>query len=87
MQRYLISYDIADDRLRQKAARLLKRHGERIQKSVFLVKENATALRSLQQALLEMLTEEDSLLLRPCCDACYARASITGADSPVVLVA
>ncbi|MCB0551114.1 MAG: CRISPR-associated endonuclease Cas2 [Phaeodactylibacter sp.] len=71
MTSYLISYDIGDDRLREKLAALLQREGcTRIQKSVFFAPKFAIKeLRALQAALHALvngkLEEGDSVLCVP----------------------
>jgi CRISPR-associated endonuclease Cas2 len=68
---YVISYDIADDRLRAKTAKLLERHGcHRVQKSVFtFARAGKRALTALDQALHRLLDgqllPDDSLLVFP----------------------
>ena len=87
MRRCLIAYDITDNRIRYKVARLLEKHGSRIQRSVFLVETGEAALRRLEANLTELLEESDNLLLLPCCDACFARAVMAGPPPPVEMVA
>lgn len=63
VRRYLISYDIADDRRRDKMAKLLLGHGDRIQYSVFLVEAKPSRFIRLRRDLISVLrTSEDSLL-------------------------
>ena len=68
---YLISYDIADDRLRTRAVKVLARHGcRRLQKSVFLARDfSPEELQRLRAELLPLLQTRadpaDSLLCLP----------------------
>jgi CRISPR-associated protein Cas2 len=68
---YFISYDISDDRQRDKTARMLGEQGcKRVQKSVFLAPGfSAVEIRKLQQLLagriVPMLAGEDSILCIP----------------------
>lgn len=68
---YFISYDISDDRQRDRAARLLGERGcKRVQKSVFLAPHfQAREIRELQALLNRQLTPhlgpEDSILCIP----------------------
>lgn len=68
---YLISYDIQDNRLRLKAAKLLLQHGlYRLQYSVFMGTVGDTAIRRLQISLDSLgtdpaWTESDTLLILP----------------------
>lgn len=77
MPRYLLSYDIASDSIRQKAARMLKKRGRRLQKSVFLLNCSQTRREKLEKELLAILEDEDSLLVFPLCEKCYADALTT----------
>jgi len=71
MTNYLISYDISDDRLRTRAAKLLERRGcKRLQKSVFFApRYSARELRDLRAELRQLLkqgkVETDSVLCVP----------------------
>ncbi len=71
MTNYLISYDISSDRLRNKVAKTLERHGcKRIQKSVFFAPAYApTELKRLRADLSKLMTpvadSDDSILCVP----------------------
>lgn len=71
MTNYLISYDISSDRLRNKVAKMLERHGcKRVQKSVFFAPEYTPAeLRRLRADLSKIMTAatggDDSILCVP----------------------
>lgn len=59
MHSYLVCYDIDDDRERTRTARLLERHGQRVQYSVFeLHLRGAVQLQALQQQLREILGDD-----------------------------
>lgn len=63
-RRFLISYDIVDDRRRDRVAKLLLRHGDRVQYSVFLVDAKPSRFIRLRRALISAIhIREDSLLL------------------------
>ncbi len=47
----VICYDIADDRRRNRVARLLEGHGERVQESVFECHLDAARVRQLKAAV------------------------------------
>lgn len=49
--RYVISYDIADDKRRRLVARIMEGYGYRVQYSVFECDLNKTQLRALKSAL------------------------------------
>lgn len=62
--RYLIAYDIADDRRRAKLASRLKAYGERIQFSVFIVDVKPARIVRLRALLLKILEPtEDSVAI------------------------
>ncbi len=79
MNFYLISYDIPDDKRRQRVARLLEAHGERVQYSVFeclLKKKDFETLRKKLRACLE--EDEDSLRIYRLCPVCVERVETWG---------
>ena len=71
MTSYIISYDIGDDRLREKVAAFLQREGcSRVQKSVFFAPQfRIKELRALQAGLHALvngkLAENDSVISVP----------------------
>lgn len=90
---YLICYDIADDRRRNRVANLLEGFGRRVQYSVFeavLDRRLFDKLLSQLQALLD--PADDSLTIYPVCAACVPRRIAMGLSAadwvqePVVFV-
>ncbi len=77
----VIAYDIAEDRRRQKVARLLADHGgTRIQFSVFELELSPDRLRDLQLRLAALIRPaRDRLHFYPVCRACFAKATSIGA--------
>jgi CRISPR-associated protein Cas2 len=62
--RYLIAYDIPDDRRRDRLAKCLQRHGDRIQFSVFVVDASPARLVRLEAEVRSIaLLTEDSVLI------------------------
>lgn len=59
----LIAYDISDDRRLRRVAKVLKRYGIRIEKSVFTCDLEAAKIVKLQQELYECSAREDTILL------------------------
>jgi CRISPR-associated protein Cas2 len=55
----VVAYDVADDRRRNRIARMLEGHGDRVQESVFELFIDRPRLRRLQRQLLEWLDEEE----------------------------
>jgi CRISPR-associated protein Cas2 len=82
MNSYLVCYDIDDNRERQRTAKLLERHGQRVQYSVFeLHLRNAAQLRDLQQGLRDILGDDSDEVrfYRLTANAISASHSLSGA--------
>lgn len=63
-RRYLIAYDIVDDRRRTKISDVLGAHGDRIQYSVFIVDIRRARLIRLHERLTKLMNlTEDSILI------------------------
>lgn len=63
MHRFLIAYDIPDDRRRGRVSKCLQRHGDRIQYSVFIVDASrARMLRLRQEISAIVISAMDSVL-------------------------
>ena len=77
--RYVIAYDIPDDRRRLKVARALEGHGERVQYSVFECQLTGKQFRALWQELGELIQPvEDSLRVYRLCPVCAAWVKTAG---------
>lgn len=62
--RFLIAYDITDDRRRDRVARCLQRHGDRVQFSVFIVDVNPARILRLRRELSAIIVvDADSVLI------------------------
>ena len=61
--RYVICYDIADDRRRGKVAKLLEGLGRRVQKSVFECDLTHRRLQAVMKIISNLMEEDD------CCSA------------------
>ena len=60
---YLVCYDVADDKRRDRVFRVCKNHGMHLQFSVFECDLNATELAGLQRELLDEIScSEDQVL-------------------------
>jgi CRISPR-associated protein Cas2 len=88
----VVSYDIADTRRRSKVARVLKAHGERVQKSVFDCLLDDRRLLELQ-AKLKLLIDEnvDSVRYYRLCSRCEGSIDVQGfgtvqEDEDIILV-
>lgn len=86
MRHCLIAYDVRENRSRAAIARLLEKEGERLQKSLFLVRGSPEKLKRLERELQEMLGESDSLLVLPLCRHCLAEGEFYGSAPPLLLI-
>ncbi|BBX73995.1 CRISPR-associated endonuclease Cas2 [Mycobacterium shinjukuense] len=63
-RRFLIAYDIPDDRRRDRLAKRLERHGDRVQYSVFVVDASPARIARLKNEISTIIvTALDSVLL------------------------
>lgn len=63
-RRYLVAYDISDDRRRTRIARCLQEYGDRVQYSVFVVDVRPARLVRLRTLLEDLIdVHADSVLL------------------------
>ena len=85
MRWYLIAYDVSKSGVRDKCARLLQKRGRRVQKSVFMLKCGAAAMRKLEQELHNILEQSDSLFILPVCERCL-QSSIYMGELPPLLI-
>lgn len=82
--RYVISYDIPDDRRRSRVARALKGHGERVQYSVFECLLNEAQFDRLWAELGRLIVpQEDSLRAYRLCPPCARWTRVVGQAVPV----
>ena len=73
--KYIVCYDIQEDRIRSKVAKLLESHAMRIQYSVFLGDFTENEAKTLRQELLALTegSEGRTLMMTPICASCSAR--------------
>jgi len=82
--RYLVCYDITDDRRRQQVSELLLDYGSRIQESVFECLIDAPLATQMLERLSKSIDiERDSIFVFSLCDACLARRLALGIARPV----
>lgn len=86
MPRFLISYDITAPQRRNKVAARLEKLGTRLQLSVFMVKCGDDVFAQMERELQNILDKEDSLLILPVCEQCYAKGAFTGPTVPLLIV-
>lgn len=79
---YLISYDMSNDRLRNKVAKELSNYGKRVQYSVFECPISQKQLDKLYQELAKLMAgeEEGSIRIYSICANCMDKLSIIGVD-------
>ena len=77
---YLVCFDIVDDRVRNKVAKVLKGHGYRVQKSVFecpqLTERNLLKLKDRIEGLIDHT--EDSVRYYRQCKGCRQDCEVSG---------
>ncbi len=78
--KYVISYDIAEDRTRTKLAKLLEGYGVRIQYSVFECSLTDARFKKLYGEILKLITEErmGSVRFYPICRNCTEKIVTIG---------
>lgn len=84
--RYLICYDIPDDRRRGKVARVLEDMGDRVQYSVFEAQLDADQYAAMMVRLQGIVERhEDSIRLYPLCARCSDSLEILGTGISMAL--
>lgn len=93
--RYLICYDIADDKRRKKVSALLEEAAFRIQESVFVGEFTAHELKKIKAGIKNLAHVNgekeavDSVHIYPLCDACWKKAwqigSGTGLEKVIIV--
>jgi len=78
---YLVSYDIADNKQRNRAAKILDDYGLRVQKSVFEIAGVSDEIWGKCLARLKKyikLAEGDSIRIYLLCEACRRKVQVIG---------
>ena len=70
---YVISYDIEDDRVRNRVSDVLQGYGIRVQKSVFECDLSSAQYKALTQTLAKIL-EKGNIRIYQICATCRAKA-------------
>lgn len=76
----LIAYDISDDKSRNKVFKLLKNQGKKVQKSIFFINADRNKIYIIESFIKNLLKDDDSLLIMPCCESCIKNARISMSD-------
>lgn len=82
--KYLVSYDIASDRIRNKVSKILEDYGVRLQYSIFecdLSKKELSVLHNKLELLIK--TKTDSLMFFLLCEKCYDKKVFLGMEYSV----
>lgn len=79
MSRWVVCYDVPDDRRRNKIAEILDDYGDRVQYSVYEVQVTEKHFRRMVRRLRAILDNlEDSVRVYPACQRCAAAAMVLG---------
>lgn len=75
----VVSYDIVDDKVRAKTAKLINNFGERVQKSVFECRINDRLYLKMKNGIEKLINwEEDSVRYYVLCASCVKNVEISG---------
>lgn len=75
---HVVTYDISDDRKRDRAAKVLLDYGKRVQYSVFECVMDNEALKTLVSRLSGLASGEDSIRVYSLCSGCERRIEVIG---------
>jgi CRISPR-associated protein Cas2 len=76
---YIVTYDIVDDRRRNRLAKALKDFGNRVQYSVFECLMGSEELGKLRKRAVDLIDfEEDSVRIYSMCNGCESKIDIIG---------
>lgn len=78
--KYIICYDITENKIRQRVAKLLETWAARVQNSVFIGELTVRQAASLQQEILRLTKKarEPLLMMVPLCATCEEKLWIKG---------
>lgn len=68
MKKWLIIYDIKNEKRLNKIAKIMNEYGERVQKSVFECEANDKALERIRMRVNKIITEEDYIVYFDICE-------------------
>jgi len=71
---YLVTYDIDDDKIRNKISKILEGFGVRVQESVFECNLNKEEYDKLLKRLTKFSRENFNIRIYPLCKDCYSKA-------------
>ena len=78
----VVTYDVVDDRVRTRVAKIMEAFGRRVQKSVFECRlDDRNFLNMKRRVEKELDPEEDSVRYYFLCERCSGRVEVTGQGS------
>lgn len=75
---YMVSYDIPDDKTRNKIAKIMLDFGARVQYSVFECNMDDKLLEKMTQKISKIISEKDSVRIYALCGKCDKLVKILG---------
>ena len=83
--KYIISYDITNDRKRTKVSKKLEGYGVRMQYSLFECDLKANDLRKLKKQISSIINcRVDSVMYFPMCERCYVNRQSDGIEKVII---
>lgn len=77
-----VCYDIADDRRRRKASKVLEAFGKRVQRSVFECEIEQRQFVTMRQKLSQIVAEGDRVRYYRLCGSCRDNIEFYGGNDP-----
>jgi CRISPR-associated protein Cas2 len=72
---YLITYDIDDDKERDKISKVLENYGIRVQESVFECNLSSVNYKEVVERISKIISEGANIRFYPICKECYSKAA------------
>ncbi len=83
--KYIISYDITNDRKRTKVSKKLEGYGVRMQYSLFECDLKVNDLRKLKKQISSIINcRVDSVMYFPMCERCYVNRQSDGIEKVII---
>lgn len=79
--RYVIAYDVSEDKSRTRLAEVLLDYGERVQKSVFEADLKREEVQEILKRVSKLIASGDSLRFYPVCENCSRGIVVEGRSS------
>lgn len=71
---HIVTYDIDDDKVRNRASKILEDYGVRVQESVFECNLDSAKYAELLQRLKKLTTGNVNIRIYPVCRTCFSKA-------------